>query len=66
MIGTTPSHKSIDDIVNEIFRLRSISRRTQQMLMASLLGKRELSEQEKMQVERVVDALHNGLLRVID
>ncbi|MEM9905247.1 MAG: hypothetical protein AAF921_09525 [Cyanobacteria bacterium P01_D01_bin.44] len=66
MIGITPSHKSIDDIVNEIFRLRSISRRTQQMLMASLLEKRELNKQEEMQVKRVVDALHRGLLRVID
>ncbi|MEO1400811.1 MAG: hypothetical protein AAFV72_06090 [Cyanobacteria bacterium J06635_1] len=66
MIGTTPSHKSIDDIVNEIFRLRRISRRTQQMLMASLLGKRELNKQEEMQVNRVVDALHRGLLRVVD
>ncbi|MEM9162346.1 MAG: hypothetical protein AAGC54_04670 [Cyanobacteria bacterium P01_F01_bin.4] len=65
-MSTTPSHKSIDDIVNEIFRLRRISRRTQQMLMASLLGKRELNKQEEMQVKRVVDALHRGLLHVVD
>ncbi|MEO0456497.1 MAG: hypothetical protein AAF152_07925 [Cyanobacteria bacterium P01_A01_bin.114] len=66
MIGTTPSHKSVDYIVNEIFRLRRISRRTQQRLMTSLLEKRELNKQEEIQVKRVVDALHRGLLRVVD
>ncbi|NEP16315.1 MAG: hypothetical protein F6J97_05345 [Leptolyngbya sp. SIO4C1] len=66
MVTTFQSSTSISDIVNEIFRSRCITRQTQQCLMAALLDKRELSQQEKLQVNRVVDALHRGLLRVID
>ncbi|MBE9179477.1 hypothetical protein IQ268_12980 [Oculatella sp. LEGE 06141] len=57
---------TIEQIVNRIFSSRRITRADQERFMSALLSKKSISEPEKKQIDRVFEALRNGLLRVVD
>lgn len=58
---------SVEAIVERIFISRQISRSDQHLLMSILLSPESVSETDKRQiVNRVFDALHKGLIKVVD
>lgn len=62
----TASAENLQALVDSIFADRRISRATQQRLMQLLLNHAQLSPQEQRCVGRIFDALHRGMLRVVD
>lgn len=60
------THRSIYEIVTEIFSLGRIDRATQQLLMSALLEKDHLSSEDEAQVNRVFMAVNQGRLRIVD
>jgi hypothetical protein len=55
----------VKSIVEQIFSSRQISRKDQQVLM-QLFSQNRLSSSDKITIDRVYEALRQGLLRVID
>jgi hypothetical protein len=60
------TENAIEQIVERIFSQRRITRADQERFMSALLAKNSLTEAEQRQINRVFDALRNGLLRVVD
>jgi hypothetical protein len=60
------TENAIEQIVERIFSHRRITRADQERFMSALLAKNSLTEAEQRQINRVFDALRNGLLRVVD
>lgn len=57
---------SIAQLVEHLLITRKITRADQQRLMSALLSKTALNAEEQAQVNRVLDKLKNGWLRVVD
>lgn len=57
---------SLQQVVEQIFETRKITRVVQHSLMAAVLSKTLLSNEDQALVNRVVEALHRGILRVVD
>ncbi|MBD1839871.1 hypothetical protein H6F78_02985 [Coleofasciculus sp. FACHB-64] len=57
---------SVQQIVERIFVFRQISRTDQRLLMSIFLSQETLSEAEHLLINRVFDALKQGLLKVVD
>jgi len=63
----TSSHgNSIEQLIEHMLSARQISRRDQEFFMAAMLSKKNLTEREKSQVNRVYEALRTGRLRVVE
>ena len=60
------SDSTINQIVARIFSTHRITRADQKIFMATLLSKDSLSSEEQTQIDRVFDALRQGLLRVVE
>jgi hypothetical protein len=56
----------VQQIVERIFVFRQISRTDQRLLMSTFLSQESLSEAEHLLINRVFDALKQGLLKVVD
>lgn len=57
---------SLQQLVEQIFETRRITRGMQHTLMATILSKSLLSYEEQALVDRVFEALRRGILRVVD
>lgn len=57
---------SIGQLVEHLFITRTITRADQRRLMSTLLSKTALNAEEQAQVNRVLDKLKKGWLRVVD
>ncbi|MBD2742575.1 hypothetical protein [Coleofasciculus sp. FACHB-1120] len=57
---------SVKQIVERIFVFRQISRTDQRLLMSTFQSQEALSEAEHQLINRVFDALKQGLLKVVD
>ena len=57
---------SVQQIVERIFVFRQISRTDQRLLMSTFLSQETLSDAEHLLINRVFDALKQGLLKVVD
>ncbi|MBD1924972.1 hypothetical protein H6F74_01545 [Trichocoleus sp. FACHB-90] len=57
---------SIGQLVEHLLITRTITRADQRRLMSTLLSKTALNAEEQAQVNRVLDKLKNGWLRVVD
>jgi hypothetical protein len=57
---------NIEKIVERIFLTHRITRADQRIFMMTLLSKDSLSSKEQMLIDRVFEALRQGLLRVVD
>lgn len=66
MSASSPNFTPIQQMVDRICRCRRLSRADQQQLMASLWSQRLISQDDQQQIQRVFEALHAGLLRVVD
>lgn len=60
-----PSQITIGEVAKRIFASRRITRQDQKLLM-SLLSHCALGETERHLVDRIYEALHDGLLQVVD
>ncbi|MBC6480414.1 MAG: hypothetical protein GDA56_24225 [Hormoscilla sp. GM7CHS1pb] len=56
----------VEKLIERIFKFRQITRLDQKLLMSNLLAKDALSDAEYQLVNRVFDALQQGLLNVVD
>jgi hypothetical protein len=63
---STTNQMQLEAVLERIFTIRRITRRDQQLLMATLLSKDGLNEQESRQISKVFDAVKSGLLKVVD
>lgn len=67
MQATIPSTQiSLETVLERIFATGRISRHDQQILMSSLLSKKDLNEEELQKINRVFDFLQRGLIKVVD
>lgn len=57
---------SIGQLVEHLLITRTITRADQRRLMSTLLSKTALNAEEQTQVNRVLDKLKKGWLRVVD
>ncbi|MBD2461197.1 hypothetical protein H6G89_09085 [Oscillatoria sp. FACHB-1407] len=57
---------SIEQLVEQIFATRRITRVDQERFMSALLSKKALNDAEQVQINRVFDALRSGLIRVVE
>ncbi|MCT7954572.1 hypothetical protein NG799_21210 [Laspinema sp. D1] len=57
---------NIEKIVERIFLTHRITRADQKIFMMTLLSKDSLTPKEQMLIDRVFEALRQGLLRVVD
>lgn len=57
---------SIEELVQEIFSSRKITRHAQQKFMSALLSKNTISPTEQSLIARVFDGLQKGAIRVVD
>ncbi|MBD1931861.1 MULTISPECIES: hypothetical protein [Cyanophyceae] len=57
---------SIGQLVEHLLITRKITRADQRRLMSTLLSKTALNAEEQAQVNRVLDKLKNGWLRVVE
>lgn len=57
---------TINQIVTRIFKTHRITRADQHIFMTTLLSKDSLTSEEQTQIDRVFDALRQGLLRVVE
>ncbi|AFY80703.1 hypothetical protein Oscil6304_0974 [Oscillatoria acuminata PCC 6304] len=57
---------NIEKIVERIFLTHRITRDDQRIFMMTLLSKDSLSSKEQILIDRVFEALRQGLLRVVD
>jgi hypothetical protein len=57
---------SIEQLIEHMLAARQISRQDQDVFMSVLLAKRNLTEWERSQVNRIYDALRTGRLRVVE
>ncbi len=57
---------SIGQLVEDLLITRTITRADQRRLMSTLLSKTALNAEEQAQVNRVLDKLKNGWLRVVE
>lgn len=56
---------TLNQLVSQIFDSRRITRAAQQSLMQAALKKEHLSAEEQVAVNRVFNALRQGLIRVV-
>lgn len=66
MTSTSPSTSTLVSIADQIFADRRITRPVQRNLMQLLLGKAQISSQEKALAQSIFDAIQQGRLRVVD
>ncbi len=66
MTSTSPSTSTLVSIADQIFADRRITRPVQRDLMQLLLGKAQISSQEKALAQSIFDAIQQGRLRVVD
>ena len=66
MLSSSTKTQSLESLMQAILTRRRISRETQDVLMASLLGKTQLNRHEQAQVQEIFEAITQGRLRVID
>ena len=66
MLNSNTTTQSLESLMQTILNRRRINRKTQQALMASLLGKTQLNSHEQAQVQQIFEAINQGRLRVID
>ncbi|MEM1240995.1 MAG: hypothetical protein AAGI45_14225 [Cyanobacteria bacterium P01_H01_bin.26] len=66
MLSRTATTQSLESLMSNILSCRRLNRETQRMLMALLLGKTQLNNQEQAQVEKIFEAISQGRLRVVD
>ncbi|MEA5578984.1 hypothetical protein [Anabaena sp. UHCC 0451] len=57
---------NLEAILERIFSNRRITRQDQNTMMANLLAKDGLSEQNIRQINQVFDALKRGIIKVVD
>lgn len=57
---------SVEQLVERIFAFRQITRLDQRLLMSTLLSKEALSHEDYIQINRVLDGVQKGLLKVVD
>ncbi|MBD2091697.1 hypothetical protein H6F67_17780 [Microcoleus sp. FACHB-1515] len=57
---------SIEQIVTQILATRRITRRVQQHFMQTALSQGQLSQAERVLIDRVFEALRSGLVKVVD
>ncbi len=57
---------SVEQIVERIFAFRQITRTDQRLLMSAFLSKKCYNETDRLQINRVFDALQRGLIKVTD
>lgn len=57
---------NIEQIIESIFSSRKITRADQHFFMSTALSQNWISQNEQIQINRVFEALHRGLLRVVD
>ncbi|MBW4494214.1 MAG: hypothetical protein KME26_14215 [Oscillatoria princeps RMCB-10] len=58
--------ESLDRIVQRIFYSHKITRADQQRFMSAMLSRGTFSWEDQNKINRVFDALQQGLLRVVD
>jgi hypothetical protein len=63
---TVVPDSSVNDIVEQIFATRCIKRRDQQHFMNLVLSATAIAHQEHVLINRVLDAVQLGQLRIID
>ncbi|MEM8612030.1 MAG: hypothetical protein AAGF93_08430 [Cyanobacteria bacterium P01_H01_bin.105] len=66
MLNRNVTTQSLESLMETILNHRRISRATQNTLMESLLGKKQLNSHEQAQVQEIFEAITQGRLRVID
>jgi hypothetical protein len=57
---------TLDRIIERIFSSRKITRADQKRFMSAMLSKGTLSGEDQTKVNRVFNALQQGLLKVVD
>ena len=57
---------TIEQVIQQIFSLRTITRRYQNQLMSILLSKNSISPEEKILIDKIFDAVQRGMLKVVD
>lgn len=57
---------AVEQLVDRIFVFRQITRLDQKLLMSTLLSKESLNEADYIQINRVLEAVRNGRLKVVD
>ncbi len=58
--------QSFEQLVNRIIASRKLTRADQQQLMLTTLSREIISEAQRQQINRVLDHLRAGKLRVVD
>ncbi len=57
---------TLDRIVERIFSSRKITRADQKRFMSAMMSRETLSAEDQKKINRVFNALQQGLLRVVD
>ncbi|MBD2667141.1 hypothetical protein [Richelia sinica] len=57
---------SLKSVLERIFTIRRITRQDQQIMMTSFLSEEGLSEYDRMEINKVFDALKSGFIKVVD
>jgi hypothetical protein len=57
---------SLKSVLERIFTIRRITRHDQQVMMTSFLSEEGLSEYDRMEINKVFDALKSGFIKVVD
>lgn len=57
---------TIEQVIEQIFSFRRISRKYQNLLMSMLLSKNSISPDEKILIDKVFDAVQRLMLKVVD
>lgn len=65
-ISTSAPKVAVEQLVDRIFTFRQITRLDQRLLMSTLLSKEALNDADYIQINRVLDAVQKGLLKVVD
>lgn len=57
---------NFQDIAQQVFQSRKITRQHQNYFMSAALSSDQLSEAEQVVINRLFDAVQHGLIRVVD
>ncbi|MEB3273743.1 MAG: hypothetical protein ACO4CG_14015 [Prochlorothrix sp.] len=61
-----PSMQRLEDLVNQIFRTRTITREEQSLLMQLVMEDGQVTSEEQVYIDRVWQGLSQGQIRVVD